>query len=130
LSEPLRIAVAGLGTVGAGTLRLLAKNGPRLAQECGRALEVHAVSARDRTRDRGVDLDNVAWYDDTVAMAAEADVDVVVELIGGEDGVAKAVCETALAHRRHVVTANKALIAHHGVALARQAEAADRSLAF
>ncbi len=124
MSEPLKIAVAGLGTVGAGTLALLAQNADLVAQRCGRRIDVVAVSARTRERDRGVDLSGVDWYDDAAAMAREADADVVVELIGGEDGPAKAVCEAALTAGRHVVSANKAMLAHHGAALARQAEAA------
>lgn len=130
MNAPLKIAVAGLGTVGAGTVRLLAENGDLLAQRAGRPLIVTAVSARDRNKDRGVDLGNAAWYEDAVAMAADADADVVVELIGGENGIAKAVTEAALDAGRDVVTANKALLAHHGTELARRAEAAGRILAF
>ncbi len=122
MSAPLRIAIAGLGTVGAGTLALLEANGELLAQRCGRPLKVVAVSARDRNRSRGVSLAGLVWYDDAVAMAREAEAEVVVELIGGADGPAKAVIETALARRRHVVTANKALLALHGTALALAAE--------
>ncbi len=126
----MKIAVAGLGTVGAGTVKLLRQNADLLAQRCGRRLELMAVSARDRTRDRGVDLKDLSWYDDPVRMVAEADADVVVELIGGSDGVAKALIEAAFARGRHVVTANKALLAVHGTALARAAEAAGVALAF
>jgi homoserine dehydrogenase len=114
LSGALKIAVAGLGTVGAGVLQLLERNGAVLRLRCGRDIRVTAVSARDRARDRGVDLSDVAWFDDAVAMAREADAEVVVELIGGSDGVARAVCEAAIGAGRHVVTANKALIAMHG----------------
>ena len=130
MNEPLNIAVAGLGTVGAGLLALLERNGELLALRCGRPIAVTAVSARDRTKDRGVDLSGLDWYDDAVAMAREARADVVVELIGGADGVAKATCEAAIAAGRHVVTANKALIAHHGTVLARAAEAAGVVLAY
>lgn len=126
----MKIAVAGLGTVGAGTVELLRQNADLLAQRCGRRLELMAVSARDRARDRGVDLKDLSWYDDPVRMAAEADADVVVELIGGSDGVAKTLIEAAFARGRHVVTANKALLAVHGTALARAAEAAGVALAF
>ncbi len=130
MSVPLRIAVAGLGTVGAGVVRLIDTNASLLAQRAGRALQVVAVSARDRGRDRGIDLAPFDWCDDAVAMAREAPADVVIELIGGADGPAKAVCEAALAAGRHVVTANKALLAHHGNALAAGAEAAGVSLGF
>ncbi|MCR9220760.1 MAG: homoserine dehydrogenase [Alphaproteobacteria bacterium] len=128
--DRVKLAIAGLGTVGAGTIALIEAQGDLLADRAGRGVAVTAVSARDRSRDRGVDLSPFAWWDDPVAMAREADCDVVVELIGGSDGVAKAVCEAAIGAGRHVVTANKALIAHHGAALARAAEAGGVSLGF
>ncbi|HLJ64946.1 MAG TPA: homoserine dehydrogenase, partial [Stellaceae bacterium] len=130
MTAPLKIAIAGLGTVGGGTLRLLQRNALLLERRGGRRLIVVAVSARDRRRDRGADLRAVRWYEDPVAMASDPDIDVVVELIGGADGVAREVVETALAHGRHVVSANKALLAHHGTWLARLAEAHAVSLAF
>ncbi|MGE4218676.1 MAG: homoserine dehydrogenase [Alphaproteobacteria bacterium] len=130
MSDPLNIAIAGLGTVGAGTVRLLAEQRDLLAARAGRPLRVTAVSARSRTRDRGVDLGGMRWYDDPVAMAADADADVVVELIGGSDGPARKVVETAIAAGRHVVTANKAMLALHGAGLASAAEAKGVSLAY
>ncbi len=130
MKPPLKIAVAGLGTVGTGILRLLQDQAELLAERCGRRLVVTAVSARDRRRDRGVQLSAVRWYEDAAAMAADPEIDVVVELIGGSDGIAARVVETALAHGKHVVTANKALIAHHGARLAALAEAQDRALSF
>jgi len=130
LSQPLKIAIAGLGTVGASTLGILQQQSNLLALRCGRSLQVMAVSARNRSKDRGVSLDALEWFDDPVVMAGRAEVDVVVELIGGEDGVAKAVFDAAIGARRHVVTANKALLAHHGTALAKAAEAAGVSLGY
>lgn len=130
MSKPLKIAVAGLGTVGVGLLKLLAANGPMLAKRGGRPLVVTAVSARDRKRDRGVSLEGITWFDDPVEMAAKADAEVVVELIGGSDGAAKRTIEAAIAAGRHVVTANKALLAIHGTGLARAAEAKGLSLAY
>ncbi|MFI5024258.1 MAG: homoserine dehydrogenase [Alphaproteobacteria bacterium] len=130
MSAPLRIAIAGLGTVGAGTLALLARNAGLLRERCGRPLAVTAVSARERGRDRGSPLAGMAWYDDAVEMAREADAEVVVELIGGSDGVARAVIEAALERRRHVVTANKALLALHGTELALKAERAGVALSY
>ena len=119
----LRIGLAGLGTVGTGVLRLLAENGALVDRRAGRPIRVVAVSARDRSRDRGVDLSAFPWRDDPAAMIDE--VDVVVEMIGGADGPALALTGAALAHGRAVVTANKAMIAHHGLVLAEQAERAD-----
>jgi homoserine dehydrogenase len=130
LTAPLKIAVAGLGTVGTGVLKLLAENGDLLAKRCGRRIVPTAVSARDRARDRGVDLRGAAWFDDPAEMAARADADIFVELIGGSDGPAKRAIEAAIAAGRHVVTANKALLAVHGAALARAAEARGVALAY
>lgn len=115
----MRVAIAGLGTVGTSLLRILAEEG---AGRAPRPLTVTAVSARNRSRDRGIDISRYAWFDDPVAMAASDDADVFVELIGGEDGVAKAAVEAALRGGKHVVTANKALVCRHGLALARLAE--------
>jgi homoserine dehydrogenase len=128
MNAPLKVAVAGLGTVGGGTIRLLQTNAELLARRTGRAITVTAVADLSR-RDRGFPVDGYAWYDDAVRMAAEADAQVIVELIGGAEGVARNVCETAIARGRHVVTANKALIAHHGTALAAAAERAGVTLA-
>mgnify|MGYP001404673582 CR=1 FL=1 len=122
MNTPLRIAIAGLGTVGAATVKLLMQNSEYLSVRAGRRLEVAAVSARDRRRNRGFDLTSVAWHDDPVSMAQQSDIDVVVELIGGSDGPAKQVCEAAITTGHDVVTANKALLAHHGNTLAREAE--------
>ncbi len=130
MKSPLKIAIAGLGTVGGGTLQLLDRQAELLAQRAGRRLIVAAVSARDRRRDRGVDLSAVRWYEDAAAMAADPDIDVVVELIGGSDGIAKQVLDTALDNGKHVVTANKALMAHDGTRLAARAEEKGVILAF
>ncbi|HXY98513.1 MAG TPA: homoserine dehydrogenase [Stellaceae bacterium] len=130
MKPPLRIAVAGLGTVGVGTVKLLQQNAELLTARAGRQLVVTAVAARDRGRARGVDLQDVRWLADAAALAQDAEVDVVVELIGGSDGIAREVVAGAIAAGKHVVTANKALIAHHGKALARAAEARGVALLF
>ncbi|MGB1540272.1 MAG: homoserine dehydrogenase, partial [Rickettsiales bacterium] len=127
---PLKIGIAGLGTVGMGTVSMLTDNAELIARRCGRKVEIVAVSSRDKGRDRGVDLSAYRWYDNALDMAGDADVDVVVELIGGSEGIAKTLCEEAFKAGKHVVTANKALIAHHGVALAQQAETSGVALAF
>jgi homoserine dehydrogenase len=130
MNASLRIGVAGLGTVGAAVVRILKRQDNALSQRCGRAIRVTAVSARDRGRNRGIDLSGVRWFDDPVGLARSDDVDCVVELIGGEDGPAKDAVEAAIGAEKHVVTANKALIARHGLALARAAEARGVTLAF
>lgn len=121
MAPALKIGIAGLGTVGAGVVRMLARRHNSIATVAGRPVELVAVAARDRSRDRGIDLSSVRWADDAVALARDPGIDVFVELIGGEGGVAREAVETALAHGKHVVTANKALLAHHGVALAKLA---------
>lgn len=117
-----RLGLAGLGTVGAGVVKIIQTHGADLAPKAGRPVEITAVSARNRSTDRGVDLGAYAWEDDATALAQRADVDCVVEMIGGSDGPAKALVEAALNAGKHVVTANKALLAHHGAALAGLAE--------
>jgi len=130
VSDPLKVAVAGLGTVGAATVRLLQEQADLIALRCGRPVVVTAVSARSRDKDRGMDLSALTWYDDPVVMARDADADVVCELIGGSEGAAKEVVETAIARGCHVVTANKALLSNHGPALAAAAEAKGVVLAY
>ncbi len=130
MSEPLRLGIAGLGTVGSSVLKLLAGNGSPAASRAGRPIVVTAVSARDRTRDRGVDLSAAAFHADPVDVARDPNVDVVLELIGGASGAAEAVVRTALDLGKPVVTANKALLAKHGVELARLAEERGVALAF
>ena len=129
-TAPLRIAIAGLGTVGAGVIRLLGTNHDLIAARAGRAIEVVAVSARDRTLDRGVDISPYAWEDDMTALATRDDVDVMVELVGGSDGPALAASRAALKAGKGLVTANKAMIAHHGLSLAELAEGAGVPLKF
>ncbi len=130
MTRPLSVGVAGLGTVGAGVLRLLRDNAEIVAARAGRRVAVTAVSARDRGRDRGVALAGLRWFDDPTALAADPAIDVVVELIGGSEGPARALVEAALASGKPVVTANKALLAVHGEALAATAERHGASLGF
>jgi homoserine dehydrogenase len=126
----LKVGLAGLGTVGAGVLRMLARQEAEIAARTGRRIKVVAVAARDRAKDRGVDLSQVAWFDDPVALAREGEIDVFVELMGGEGDPAKAAVAAALDAGRSVVTANKALLARCGVELARRAEATGAALLF
>lgn len=122
MAEPLKIGVAGLGTVGASVIQLLTKHGGQIARKSGRAVSVTAVSARDRSKDRGVDVSSFDWFTDPVEMAEKADIDIFVELIGGDSGPAEDSVRAALGRGIHVVTANKALLARHGVDLAGLAE--------
>lgn len=123
MTQPLRLGIAGLGTVGMGVVRIVRAHRDLLAARTGRAIEITAICARDAAKDRGINLSGYAWESDPVALAVRPDVDVFVELMGGSDGPAKAATEAALAAGKDVVTANKALLALHGQALAQQAEA-------
>jgi homoserine dehydrogenase len=129
MAQALRVALAGLGTVGGGVIRVLDENRDLITRRAGRAIEVVAVSARDRTKDRGVDLSRFAWVDDTTQLA-QAGADVVVELVGGADGPALALARATLGAGKGLVTANKAMLAHHGLELARAAEGAGAALKF
>lgn len=120
---PLRIGLAGLGTVGGGVIRVLTTHAQLIEQRAGRPIRVTAVSARDRSRKRAVDLSGFAWEDDALALVQRPDVDVVVELVGGADGPALTLARATLAADKPFVTANKAMLAHHGLELAQLAEA-------
>jgi len=130
MKAPLTLGIAGLGTVGTGLLKLLEAHGDRLQETIGREVKVVAVSARDRDKRRGIDLTEAKWHDDPVALARDPAIAVFVELIGGEDGIAKASVEAALKAGKHVVTANKALLARHGFELAKLAEKQSVALNF
>lgn len=130
MPEPLRLGIAGLGTVGTGVVRIVQRHAKLLEARSGRPISISAISARSRDKDRGVRLDSYAWEDDPVALARRSDVDVFVELMGGADGPAKAATEAAIATGKDVVTANKAMLAHHGHALALAAEDAGRVIRF
>ncbi len=121
MTQPLRIGIAGLGTVGTALVRVLAEKRDFLAERCGRAIELTGVSARSN-RDRGVDLSGVEFFADPVALAKSDAIDVFVELVGGDCGPAADAVRAAIASGKHVVTANKALLARHGMELARAAE--------
>jgi homoserine dehydrogenase len=122
MAEALRVGIAGLGTVGASVVRVLGDKASELTRQCGRSLTVAAVSARTKGKDRGIVVSAAEWFDDPIKMAREADIDVFVELMGGDSGPALEAVKAALEAGRHVVTANKALLAKHGVALAEIAE--------
>jgi homoserine dehydrogenase len=130
MTTPLRLGIAGLGTVGTGTVKIVRQKANLLAARAGRPVTISAVSARSRDKDRGVNIGGYDWEDDPVALARRDDVDVLVELMGGSDGPAKAATEAAIANGKDVVTANKAMLAHHGQALAEAAEAGNCVLRF
>ena len=126
----LTIAISGLGTVGAAVVRQLQTNAEHIAARAGQPILIKAVSARDKSRKRDCDLSGIEWVDNPQALATLSGVDVVVELMGGAEGAARQLAESALAHGKHLVTANKALIAAHGPALAKLAEANKAQLSF
>jgi homoserine dehydrogenase len=129
VTAALRIALAGLGTVGSEVVKTLQQRGPELSQRAGRALEIVAVSARDRAKKRTADISKFTWFANATELAG-SNADVVVELIGGEDGAARNVAEAALHAGKHVVTGNKALLAKHGVRIASLSEEKGHALKF
>ncbi|MDQ7262829.1 homoserine dehydrogenase [Paracoccus sp. PS-1] len=129
-ASPLRLGIAGLGTVGTGTVKIIQKHAALLGLRAGRPIAITAVSARDRMKNRDLDLSGYAWEDDARALALREDVDVLVELIGGDEGIAREAVTAALRAGKDVVTANKALLAIHGQELAELAEAHGRVIRF
>ena len=128
--QPLRVGIAGLGVVGGEVARQLSHRGADIAAVAGRPFTITAVSARSRTADRGFDMSGIAWVENAAEIATRDDVDIVVEMIGGEAGVALDLVRGALSSGKHVVTANKALLAHHGTELAGLAESSNAGLMF
>src|SRR5947209_3529482 len=122
MPSPLKVGIAGLGTVGASVVRMIDEQRQQLALRSGRQIEVVAVSARSRNKDRGIDMKRLRWVADPVKLAADPGIDAFVELIGGEGGAARAAVTAALKAGKPVVTANKALLARHGMELAELAE--------
>ncbi|WP_430413827.1 homoserine dehydrogenase [Parasphingorhabdus sp.] len=130
MTAPLRIALAGLGTVGTGVIRVIEENGPMISQRAGRSIEITAISARDPKLDRGIDLTPYAWIDQLEDLANHPEVDCVVEMIGGSEGHALDLARQTIASGKSFVTANKAMIAHHGMELAKAAESRGVSLKY
>ena len=126
----LKVGVAGLGTVGAALVGQVVRQREQLTARCGRPIEIVAVCARSRTKNRGIDLKEMKWFADPVALARSSDIDLLVELIGGAGDPAKSAVEAALSAGKSVVTANKALLAKHGVKLAALAEKHNVALNF
>ncbi len=130
MSDPIRIGIAGLGTVGGGVVKLIEASRNALAVRCGREIEIRAVSAKNKSKERGFDVSPYAWVDDPMALAGLDEIDLVVELIGGAEGPALDLVNQAIANGKHVVTANKALVAHHGPAIAKAAEEKGVTIAY
>jgi len=130
MSESFRLGIAGLGTVGAGVVKNIQQHGDVLAARCGRRVEITTVSARDQSKDRGVDLSSYDWVDNAEELANSNSIDCVIEMIGGSEGLALNLVKRSLEKGKHVITANKALLAHHGTELAEIAEANNVSLAY
>ncbi len=130
MSAPLRIGLAGLGTVGIGVVKIVQKHADLIAARAGRPVVITAVSAKNPSKNRDADLSNYAWETDPVALAQRDDVDVFVEVMGGHEGAAKLATQAAIAAGKDVVTANKALLAYHGQELAEAAEAQGRVIRF
>lgn len=129
-AAPLRLGLAGLGTVGIGVVKIVQNHADLITARTGRAVQITAVSARDRSKNRDADLSGYAWETDPVALAQRDDIDIFVEVMGGHEGAAKLATEAAIAAGKDVVTANKALLAHHGHELALAAESAGRVIRF
>ena len=130
MAKPFRIGIAGLGTVGTGVVKILTENSDLVNMRAGREIQIAAVSARSKDKDRGIDLSAYDWVDNPEDISSYDDLDAVIELIGGSEGVAADIVHTSLDNKRHVVTANKALVALHGYELAQKAESNDVSLMY
>ncbi|NCT40779.1 MAG: homoserine dehydrogenase [Alphaproteobacteria bacterium] len=130
MAEAFRLGIAGLGTVGVGVVKNIQQHGDLLAARCGRRVEITTVSARDSSKDRGVDLSAYDWVDNAEDLANSNSIDCVVEMIGGSEGLALNLVRNSLSKGKHVITANKALLAHHGAELAKLAEDNNVSLAY
>ena len=126
----LRIAVVGLGTVGIGVLEILKKNADLLFQRSGRNIEVVSICARDINKQRKIPLNSFFWEKNINKLPKDENIDVILELVGGSDGVALDLVENSLKAKKHVITANKALIAKHGNNLINLAEENNVSLKF
>ena len=125
-----RIGLAGLGTVGAGVIKVIQENSDLIKARCGRDVEIICVTASSRDKDRGVDISAYDWSDSLEKMASDERLDAIIEMIGGSEGQTKDFVEAALKNKKHVVTANKALLAHHGLALSQLAEENDVTIAY
>lgn len=128
--KPVRIGIAGLGTVGSGTVNVLARNADEITRRAGRAIEVTRALVQDPRKARGCDVDGIALTTDPKALLDDPEIEVIVELMGGADGLAHEFVMEAIARGKHVVTANKAMIAVNGNEIFERAHAAGVMVAF
>lgn len=127
--KPVKIGILGLGTVGCGTVSVLARNGQEIARRAGREIKIVQASARDLKKKRPCPIDGITIVQDPREIVRNPEVEVIVELIGGFEPARELVLE-AIAHGKHVVTANKALIAVHGNEIFAQAQKQGVMVAF
>jgi len=130
MTKPLRLGIAGLGTVGVGVIKIIQNKLSLLEARAGKQILISSVTAKSKTKDRGIDLSSYQWERDPISLANREDIDVFVELIGGHEGAAKEAVEIAISKGKNVITANKALLAHHGHKLALKAEKNRSTLKF
>ena len=130
MTKPLRLGIAGLGTVGVGVIKIIQEKKSLLEARTGKQIIISAVTAKNKDKERGVDLTPYPWEQDPISLVKRDDVDVFIELIGGHEGVAKEALELAIKNGKDVITANKALLAHHGQSLALIAEESGSALRF
>jgi homoserine dehydrogenase len=114
MTNPIKLGLAGLGTVGIGVVKIIQQKAETLQARTGRKIELVAVSAKTRQKERGVDFSMYDWESDPVSLANRKDIDIFVELIGSHSGPAKDSVLAAINSGKDIVTANKALLAHHG----------------
>ncbi|MFL2790165.1 MAG: homoserine dehydrogenase [Paracoccaceae bacterium] len=128
--KTVRIGIAGLGTVGIGVINIIRKNLQLIEAKTNTSVEIVAISAKSKSKSRGISLEKYQWESDPTNLAKRDDIDIFVELIGGENGPARQSVEAAILSGKHVVTANKALLAIHGEYLAKLSEKNNVSLKF
>lgn len=128
--DKLNIAIAGIGVVGSGVGKILLQQRDLIAKRAQKEINIVAISSRDKNKKRDFDTSNCKWFDNPLDLCKQDNIDVIVELIGGSDGVALQLCQAALSSNKSFVTANKALLAKHGNNLGKIAEENNLHLKF
>ncbi|HLC21751.1 MAG TPA: homoserine dehydrogenase [Candidatus Methylomirabilis sp.] len=129
MMKTVQIGILGFGTVGSGVVKLIQENGALLERRLGGAIVIRKIADIDIARRRDVDVDPALLTTDAMAVLDDPAIDIVVELIGGRDPALR-FCQEALARKKHLVTANKALLATHGLELYRTAATQRVSIGF